>query len=472
MMSKMRGFAVALAASALLCSPGAGLAVSSAQDTGGGQTPDRARTLISPAQPAYRLGAGDKINLKVLEWRPSIDQIYAWEALNTKYTIGPSGQLALPLVGEIPAAGLTTEELAREIAGYLRDRMRLAAAPDATVEIIEYRPFYIVGIVEKPGQYPYEPGLTVLRAVSLGGGLTRAREAAAMRLQREAIAARGELSVLLHETEALIARNARLEAELSGKSEIDFPAALAEQKSQPDIARLLEQERMIFDARKQGYETQLSALQQLRSFLEEEIKSLKSQIEVHKAQQRLIGEELKKVRGLADRGLTTSTRQLDLERIATQLEGEGLRLEGNLIKTRQDVSRTDISILELQNRRQSDITIDLRETKRLLDQVQTKRNTAAKLVYEAEVTAPGLMLEDDTGPGAQIVYKIVREAAGQTFEIAANETMQILPGDTVKVEVAKPALSRRTIGAIQPDPVAATGLAAAQDLRGKGNKPE
>ncbi|NJM35615.1 MAG: sugar ABC transporter substrate-binding protein [Rhodomicrobium sp.] len=447
--------------------------MASAQEAKDIQQPNSIRSPISIGQLAYRLGPGDKINLKVLEWRPSVDQIYAWEALNTKYTIGPSGQLALPLVGEIPAAGLSTEELARQIAEHLRDRMRLAAPPDATVEIIEYRPFYIVGVVEKPGQYPYEPGLTVLRAVSLAGGLTRAREAAAMRLQREAISARGELNVLLHEMEALIAKNARLEAELSGASQIDFPQSLTDQRAQAGIARLLEQERMIFDARKQGFETQLSALKQLRNFLEEEIKSMQSQIEVHKQQQRLIGEELKKVRGLADRGLTTSTRQLDLERIATQLEGEGLRLEGNLIKTRQDVSRTDISILELQNKRQSDITVDLRETKQQLDTIQTKRSTAAKLVYEAEVTAPGLILDDDIGPGSQIVYKIIREVGGKAFEIGANETMQILPGDTIKAEVTKPAVLRQSTEVIQPGPSSSTGLAAAaQAPKGKSAKPE
>ena len=69
-----------------------------AQDAVPGARPAQAQAL------PYRLGAGDKISVKVLEWRPSIDQIYAWEALNVKYTIGPSGQLALPLVGEIPAA--------------------------------------------------------------------------------------------------------------------------------------------------------------------------------------------------------------------------------------------------------------------------------------------------------------------------------------------------------------------------------
>jgi polysaccharide export outer membrane protein/exopolysaccharide production protein ExoF len=428
-----------------------------AQETG------QTRVAQPGAAVPYRLGAGDKISVKVLEWRPSVDQIYAWEALNVKYTIGPAGQLALPLVGELPAAGLTTNELAQQISEQLRLRMQLAAPPDATVEIVEYRPFYLVGAVEKPGQYPYEPGMTVLRAISIGGGLVRARDITAMRLQREAISSRGDLDVLLSELDALIARNARLEAELAGKDEIAFPPALTEQKDQPPIARIMEQEKLIFDARKQAFGTQMSALRQLRSYLDEEVKSLKSQIEVHKTQQKLVTEELEKVRGLASKGLTTGTRQLELERISAQLEGDGLRLEGSLIRTRQDISRTDISILELDNRRKGEITVDLRESKRMLDQVQTKRNTAAKLVYEAEVIAPGLLLEDDTGPGAQMTYKIVRKADDQYIELTADENTAVLPGDTIKIAVAKKA-PRKTTDGVREDraPAASKGVTSAR----------
>lgn len=399
-----------------------------------------------PAAPAsYQLGPQDVISLKVVEWRPSIDQIYAWEALNDKYTIGPSGQLALPLIGELPVAGLTTQELARQIADRLRDRMGLAAPPDATVEIVEYRPVYLFGLVDKPGQYPFQPGMTVLRAVSVAGGLTRARD---LRLQREAITSRGELDVLLGELEGLLARTARLEAELTAKTEIAFPPSLTDQKDQPHIARLMEQEKQIFDARNVAYSTQLDATKQLKTFLEEEVVSLKSQRDVHNTQQKLVKEELDKVRGLATRGLTTGTRQLELERLAAQLEGDGLRLDGSAIKTRQDISRTEIAILELENKRKADITVDLRETKRLLEQVQSKRNTAAALVYEAEVTAPGLMLDDESG--ARMVYKIVRSIDGKTLEMDVGENAPVLPGDTVKVEATK-SPRRGPATAISPD---------------------
>ena len=456
-MSKiLRAFAHIFAVAAWIGVAGVGAIGAAAQGDGGQVS----------AEAGYRLGAQDKISIKVFEWRPSIDQIYAWEALNADYVIGSAGQLALPLIGEMPVAGLTTSELASLISERLRDRMRLAAAPDATVEVVEYRPFYLLGQVEKPGPYQFQPGMTVLRAISIGGGITRSRDTAMMRLQREGIVARGELDVLLTEFDAYVAKGARLEAELGGKDKITFPPALTEQKNQPNLARLVQQEILIFQARQQGFATQASALKQLRDFLAEEVKSLRGQREVHNTQQKLVREELEKVRGLASKGLTTGTRQLELERLSAQLEGDGLRLDGSLIRARQDISRTDISILELENKRKGDITVDLQETKKLLEQIQTKRNTAAKLVYEAEVIAPGLLMQEEAGDRAQMVYKIVRNMQGKSTELAAEENTGVLPGDTVKIEVA-PYKGRGAMSSNQSDAERRkTGLASAQSADG------
>lgn len=455
-MSKIRqGFAFIVAA--CIWAGFAGVTAAAAQSNGGQVS----------AEAGYRLGPEDKISIKVFEWRPSIDQIYAWEALNADYMIGSSGQLALPLIGEMPVAGLTTSELAVLISERLRDRMRLAAPPDTTVEVVQYRPFYLLGQVEKPGPYQFQPGMTVLRAVSIGGGIARNRDSTMMRLQREAIVTRGELDVLMTDFDAYTAKTARLEAELAGKDKISFPPALTDQKDQPNITRLVQQETLIFQARQQGFATQASALKQLRDYLDEETKSIKDQLEVHETQRRLVRDELEKVRGLASKGLTTGTRQLELERLSAQLEGDGLRLGGSLIRTRQDISRTDISILELENKRKGEITSDLQETRKLLEQIQSKRNTAAKLVYEAEVIAPGLIMQEDSGDRAQMVYKIVRNMQGKPVELAAEENTGVLPGDTIKVEV--PPLKRRSaLTSHQPETERGkTGLASVQPADGK-----
>jgi len=103
----------------------------------------------------------------------SRDEIYEWTAFKAEYIVSGSGYLSLPLLGDVPASGLTTMELSRDLGLRLKDRMGLVASPDVTVEVVQFRPFYIVGTVEKPGEYPYRPGLNVLEAFAIAGGRPR-----------------------------------------------------------------------------------------------------------------------------------------------------------------------------------------------------------------------------------------------------------------------------------------------------------
>lgn len=108
----------------------------------------------------YRLGTGDKLKVTV----------YGEDDLSGEFLVDGSGQVQLPLVGQVKAANLTIHEFVEEVgnalkAGYLKD-------PKISVEVLNYRPFYIIGEVNKPGEYPFENGLNVLGAIALAGGYT------------------------------------------------------------------------------------------------------------------------------------------------------------------------------------------------------------------------------------------------------------------------------------------------------------
>jgi polysaccharide export outer membrane protein len=113
---------------------------------------------------AYRLDAGDKLRVVV----------YGQEGLTNTYAIDAGGAITMPLIGSVPARGRTPAELASAIAarlrsGYIRD-------PSVAVEIESYRPFFILGEVAAPGQYPYVPNMSVESAVAIAGGFSpRAR---------------------------------------------------------------------------------------------------------------------------------------------------------------------------------------------------------------------------------------------------------------------------------------------------------
>jgi polysaccharide export outer membrane protein len=106
------------------------------------------------------LQAGDKLNIIV----------YGEPTLTAAYAVDPSGYLALPVVGTMKVAGSTTDELQRELVTRLQEQH--IKDPNVTVEVAEFRPFYIMGEVLKPGVYPYLSGLNVLSALAIGGGWT------------------------------------------------------------------------------------------------------------------------------------------------------------------------------------------------------------------------------------------------------------------------------------------------------------
>ncbi|NJO31782.1 MAG: hypothetical protein HC869_00255 [Rhodospirillales bacterium] len=270
--------------------------------------------VASDATTEYRLGPQDKIRLSVYEWRASRDEVYEWKALNTEYVVNGSGRLSIPLIGEIPAAGKTTAVLAQEIGEKLRERMGFVTAPDISVEVAQFRPFYVTGDVEKPGEYSYRPGLTVLQAVTIAGGPQRGAAQGQTRLEREAIAARGELQLYSNEMSALLARNARLTAELRESDSIDFPVALRERQTDTSVATILAQEELIHETKQRTFDNQVSALEKLKDYLVKEVASISSQIEVHDKQVESMKRELGDVKSLVAKGLSTVARQGLLER--------------------------------------------------------------------------------------------------------------------------------------------------------------
>ena len=119
---------------------------------------------ITAMQPAgtdnYRLGTGDKVRVIV----------YGEDDLGGAFDVDGSGTISLPLIGSVKAAGLSAHQLESEIAGALADGY--LKDPRVNVEVTTYRPFYVIGQVNKPGEYPYVNDMNVLNAVALAGGYT------------------------------------------------------------------------------------------------------------------------------------------------------------------------------------------------------------------------------------------------------------------------------------------------------------
>lgn len=117
--------------------------------------------LQSVAEPTgYRLDTGD--TLRVI--------VYNEDSLSADFTVGDDGTLSIPTLGPIPARGLTVQQVQQEIYNGLNAGIILE--PGLSVQLAQYRPFFIVGEVARPGQYNFMPGLNVLGAVAVAGGFT------------------------------------------------------------------------------------------------------------------------------------------------------------------------------------------------------------------------------------------------------------------------------------------------------------
>ena len=118
---------------------------------------------------AYRVGTGDRLRVTVFE-QPD---------LTDEHTVDGLGQISMPLISAVPVGGRTTLEIERIIEdrlrrGFLRD-------PDVSVEVVTFRPFFILGQVQNGGQYPFISGMTVKNAIAMGGGYTpRANQGAVL----------------------------------------------------------------------------------------------------------------------------------------------------------------------------------------------------------------------------------------------------------------------------------------------------
>jgi polysaccharide export outer membrane protein len=109
-------------------------------------------------QPAYTLDSGDRLRVVV----------FGQDGLTNSYLVDASGRIAMPLIGVVPARGLTADQLSERIAGMLRQGF--IREPHVAVEVEAYRPFFILGEVAQPGQYPYVANMTVETAVAIAGG--------------------------------------------------------------------------------------------------------------------------------------------------------------------------------------------------------------------------------------------------------------------------------------------------------------
>ena len=390
------------------------------------------------ADSPYPLGPMDRVRIVVSEW--SSTGVEVRTRLTGEFAVDAAGLLSVPMVGTIQAGGQTVTEIGQVISERMQARAGMINPPVTAVEIIQYRPFYILGFVEKAGEYQYRPGMSLMHALAIAGGILRAPNAAYLRLDRDAVAATGEAGLQQGRLRELLLRRARVQAELDDRQSIQLPAELADQAADRTVVQLMQQEERNLSARRNALAASIREQQEMRKLAQDEEASLRDQLKAQEHRLAVVEREAEEMRSLRTRGLATTAREFAIAAAAAEVEARRRALYTEILRAGQSIVRADQAVRGLLTVRHLQILAEMESVRTALEETTNRQRTAEGLVDEADTSARFY----GATPAAQErlpSYVIIRRTEGQEREIAASDLTLILPGDLIRV-IPPPSLLR------------------------------
>lgn len=370
----------------------------------------------------YEIGVGDKIRVSV----------YGQKELSHSATVDLRGSIWLPMVGQLAVSRLTVDQLRGVINKRYStdDRVR---GEDINVEIIEYRPFYIDGSINRPGAYPFTAGLRVRQAIAIAGGLIRITDDH-LRLLFPDDPRMGQLNLrsqLFHRQ----ARASRLQAELEGMQRFEWNPS--ERLAVPsDIRmRLSETEDRQLQARRVHFEREKANAEELIALTQKEVDALEMQDNTLQKEADRSARALSELRNLKERGV------ISLDRIAAT--------ERDLFSTRyaRDSTRSQLASARRQHKeligkkeqlatlRHQELITELNSDLSEIDSLTSQLALAAsKSQLTSSASAHLCNAYTDTEP-----VSIFRHEQGQTRRLKGDEDSVVYPGDTIKISMSNSA---------------------------------
>ena len=378
----------------------------------------------SAAEP-YLLSVSDKLTIKVVEWQAAESTFEEWTALGGDYVIGADGTANFPMVGPTESAGKTTAQLATDLAAALQQSLGLTTAPTVTVEIAEYGPIYVSGDVNSPGEYPFAPNLTVVKALTLAGGERRASEAGA-RPERELLSTAGALDVLKDEHLRLVIRRARLDAELAGEETVTLPPEL---EGAPGVEPLLAAEQAILEAHSRQAAAQTTSLTEEVALLTNQVGAFDQKQVSTEEQLAAARDQLAKISQLSDEGLALASRVATVQTNVADLEARLLDTRTAALQAQQDIAEAEREQAQLSDQRVSDLSLERQTVDGQIAALELKIGTQGALVEEAALYT-GTAVPGQTQP--VFTYTIIRDGE----EIAAEPNTLVQAGDVVMARLS------------------------------------
>jgi polysaccharide biosynthesis/export protein ExoF len=449
----IRNFAMALVATAML-----GGYMAYGQDI----APRRAvenSTVAATSPASLPLGIGDKLKISFYETidiqavkqgsrdgaepQGPLRTFYQRMDLSGDYAIEQDGAISIPLLGRFQADGRALDDVRGDLAVSFTSVMKRSANID--VKILDRSPIYVVGAVKNPGAYKHVPGMIVLHAVALAGGLDRGEGNISGMIEGARETER--LRSLTLQVKQLLARRSRLEAQRDGESTLPVPVQLANLAGERTARTFLAAESTILRA-EQARRLQQSKEIALRVAAgRNEVEALKRKLDQIEIQKNMRTERLDDLQKLKDRGWVTSNNVVILR---TELSDIESRRQDYVVAIVQAEAR--LAEAEEANARLSSET-----TENLANAIATVDKEVA-VAQDAMVSARTLatVLSRSSGTALQGVgYEIVRQSKDGAKTLQATETSPLMPGDVLKINPSGAAAAIRPSSVSplpQPDP--------------------
>ncbi len=371
----------------------------------------------------YLLAPSDVIRLRIRDWPD----------LSGEYALNPDGRISVPVIGEVPASGLAPAQLSQAISEAIQRKSGPGEVPVTAIEIVRFRPFFVLGDVQKPGEHAFRPGLTVLQAVSIAGGYYRPANSAILRTDRDIATATGDIDAQKLRRWKAMARSARLESGQSGKDAVAPPAELKDKAVNAQIARLIDNEAAIFALERRRAKDELRSLESIKALYQREIVSLQQQTEALKREGEAVQRQLSELRALAGRGLALTPNIITLERTLAQNQNEQLSMATAIVRARQNIEIAEQRARDQGVERRRQQAEELQQTGADIADAEVRIAMAEALVDEALTTER----VEGRNPGAELmqrrVVQVVRVQTSGVREFVAEDGVILQPGDVLKV---------------------------------------
>lgn len=364
----------------------------------------------------YRITHGDKVSVTV----------FGQPELTGEFVVDQSGSVRMPIIGDVGAEDRTAGELESQIVRGLSQGF--VKSPVVSVRVAEFSPINVVGLVRQPGLFPYRQGMTVLSAIVQAGGIGLAGGGRPDAAMGEILQSDERVRLLEISRVRLLAKRARLTAQIDERDEVDFSGMSAAMAAGPSADEIMDSERRQFQLEAESTRARADILEKQISRIKREISSLDVQKTAVEKQRKLNAELLADYEGLMKGGLTRKQPLIEAKREEARLDGQFARLESERTAAEMQASDAEFKLAELrsENRRRS--YAELQESEKALMELSVTLPTARRTqAFRAQ--QGGIPGED----GRQPAILVIRQSRGKSEQHEADLDAKLRPGDIVQI---------------------------------------